>query len=202
LITEGLTDKVKGEIEKVLDLARPKIDELVAETKSMVADSTARLATLGTLGPLAGAFESPDQLLTGNVIEGDISKYSVHLPVTASSTLMMPSSPGCVGFELGDPITIYWTAPSDHSPKDWIGIYKVTSNPSKAATTFSSKGCWQYVGCEGQVAGKLVFEGETLPWDVGVYEIRYHYNDKYLVLAYTGIFEIQGMFITGTQIHI
>ncbi|CAG8826022.1 25017_t:CDS:2, partial [Gigaspora rosea] len=72
-------------------------------------------------------------------------------------------------FELGKPIHISWTAPKNHTHRDWIGIYKVTSNPSKKVTSVSS---------------------DLLPWEIGTYEFRYHHNDKYNVMAISQPFEI------------
>lgn len=47
-------------------------------------------------------------------------------------------------FILGERIKVNWTAPLDHGSKDWIGIYKVSSNPSKSLTTVSSRGKWYW----------------------------------------------------------
>jgi phosphatidylethanolamine N-methyltransferase len=36
---------------------------------------------------------------------------------------------GSLRFQLGEPITVNWTAPDYHSHADWIGIYRVWSSP-------------------------------------------------------------------------
>jgi len=38
--------------------------------------------------------------------------------------------------------------------------------------------------------GTVVFKGDSLPWTVGQYEVRYHHDEKYNVLALEGPIEI------------
>lgn len=114
-----------------------------------------------------------------------------------------------ITFELGSPICVKWTAPKNHSRLDWIGIYKVTANSSKMVTSVSSKGRYFYVTPEeddsdtgsknidnnDQVeTGDVCFKGDKLPWEVGTYEFRYHYDKKYGVMAVSQPFEIAGIF--------
>ncbi|KAI8913312.1 phospholipid methyltransferase-domain-containing protein [Gorgonomyces haynaldii] len=40
------------------------------------------------------------------------------------------------------------------------------------------------------VTGRLVFEREQLPWQIGAFEARYHYDGKYVVLARSEQFQI------------
>jgi phosphatidylethanolamine N-methyltransferase len=42
--------------------------------------------------------------------------------------------------------------------------------------------------------GTVVFKGDSLPWTVGHYEMRYHHDGKYNVLALEGPIEIYGVF--------
>jgi phosphatidylethanolamine N-methyltransferase len=47
--------------------------------------------------------------------------------------------------------------------------------------------------------GTVVFKGNSLPWTVGHYEVRYHHNMRYNVLALDGPIEIYGMFHTSSH---
>lgn len=96
-------------------------------------------------------------------------------------------------FHLGEPITIDWHAPDNHSKKDWIGIYRLGANKSKLVTRVSSQGHW--IGVHGDEwegdlrddhkardadvdrpvvgdAGSVSFSSKQLPWAVGNYELR------------------------------
>ncbi|RIB28400.1 phospholipid methyltransferase-domain-containing protein [Gigaspora rosea] len=144
--------------------------------------------------------------VSGNRFRGD----------TVNSSSQKDSKP--IVFELGKPIHISWTAPKNHTHRDWIGIYKVTSNPSKKVTSVSSRGRFVYVSSEEDDGvlnphltktnfddnnndnnndnnefvdnGEAWFKGDLLPWEIGTYEFRYHHNDKYNVMAISQPFEI------------
>lgn len=45
---------------------------------------------------------------------------------------------------------------------------------------------------EGKKSGMVTFKGNTLPWLVGQYEVRYHHDGKYNVMALDGSLEIFG----------
>jgi phosphatidylethanolamine N-methyltransferase len=94
---------------------------------------------------------------------------------------------------LGEPIRVRWRAPSTRTEKDWIGIYPVEVNPSPIGTTASSHALWQWVPSDTEVTeGEMVFERERLPFFAGTYELRYHRNGKYTVLARSEPFVITG----------
>jgi len=119
-----------------------------------------------------------------------------------------PRENGVLRFHLGEPIRVNWRAPVKHSRKDWIGIYRVGANKSKSVTKTSSLGWWVPVHDEewdGDVAldtprggastvdseeGEIVFGGDTLPWKLGTYELRYHHDGKYNVMGIEGPIEI------------
>ncbi len=67
----------------------------------------------------------------------------------------------------GGSITVNWTAPSNHSTTDWIGIYKV----GEANNRFLS---YEYVGSGS--SGSMTF---TAPNELGQYEFRYLLNNGY-----------------------
>ncbi|KPI38161.1 Phosphatidylethanolamine N-methyltransferase [Cyphellophora attinorum] len=122
--------------------------------------------------------------------------------------------------EYGSPIKVQWTAPLDHSRLDWVGLYKVSDNPSKDSTKVPSQGRWiatnkgefDLLNSEdgiltsdartkrtsphtGQpeecVTGSMLFSGDKLFWTIGVYEFRYHHAGKHNVLALSPRFEIK-----------
>jgi len=47
-------------------------------------------------------------------------------------------------------------------------------------------------GTNDEECGTVVFKGDSLPWTVGQYEMRYHHDGKYNVLALDGPIEIFG----------
>jgi len=106
--------------------------------------------------------------------------------------------------------------PRHHSRKDWIGLYRVGANQSSLVTRTSSLGMWVPVhdeewdgdipinesgptnvladgegpGANDEECGTVVIKGDKLPWMVGLYEMRYHHDGKYNVLALEGPIEI------------
>lgn len=125
----------------------------------------------------------------------------------------LPVQPNNI-FIIGERIKVDWTAPDNHGPKDWVGIYKVTANPNKQVTSASSRGKWYWTNAiepdttlnddldEGIVMfppnteikskGCVIFNGNKLPWQEGTYEVRYHHDGKHQVLARSIPFEITG----------
>ncbi|KAI8050087.1 phospholipid methyltransferase-domain-containing protein [Thamnidium elegans] len=114
-------------------------------------------------------------------------------------------------FTLGERIKVDWVAPLNHGPKDWVGIYRVTANPSKQTTSVSSCGKWYWVNAvkpskpsiatdeddflfppevELKTEGCIVFSGDKLPWREGTYEIRYHHDGRHNVMARSIPFEV------------
>lgn len=111
----------------------------------------------------------------------------------------LPSANGsCSRFHIGEPISIEWQAPRNHSRKDWIGIYRLGACKSQLVTRISSVGKWtplydgEYdgdlpvenpldpvvleVSNEMFEQGKVVLKGDALPWQSGQYELRYHHD--------------------------
>jgi phosphatidylethanolamine N-methyltransferase len=130
---------------------------------------------------------------------------------------VVPRSPGnALRFHLGEQIEVKWLVPQNHSRKDWIGLYRVGANKSSLVTRTSSLGMWVPVhgeewdgdipigsqtstragregsGASDEECGMAVFKGDSLPWTVGRYEMRYHHDGKYNVLAFEGPIEIYG----------
>ena len=148
-------------------------------------------------------------------VANDLSAYATE----KYKIQIVPRSPGnALHFHLGEQIEVKWLVPRNHSRKDWIGLYRVGANKSSLVTRVSSLGMWVPVhdeewdgdipigensqtrtltgregtGTSDEECGVVVFKGDTLPWTVGRYEMRYHHDGKYNVLALDGPIEIYG----------
>jgi hypothetical protein len=68
-------------------------------------------------------FMFPSTANTHSRVANDMSLFDVgkyHLAV-------VPTNPdGELRFHIGEPITIAWRSPLEHSRRDWIGIYRVS----------------------------------------------------------------------------
>lgn len=140
-------------------------------------------------------------------VANDLSPYETEK--YRVSVVPSPST-GTTSFYLGEPITVKWQAPRNHSCQDWIGLYRVGANTSALVTKVSSSGMWLPVHGEewdGGVpvcperssspqrdseCGLITFKGSTLPWLVGRYEVRYHHDGKYNVMHLDGPIDIHG----------
>ncbi|KAI6046577.1 phospholipid methyltransferase-domain-containing protein [Pisolithus marmoratus] len=185
---KGTFDKVFEEtadvVEEFLAKSKPKISEVVQETKVLLQQSRERLIITRVANDLSSC---------------DIAKYQISI---------LPNQFGDKRFHLGEPIRVHWQAPQGHSRWDWVGIYRVAANKSTLVTKTSTCGKWLPVHDEewdGDVplsshrvspkslepeTGTLTFRGSTLPWKVGQYEVRYHHDGKYNVLSIDGPFEV------------
>ncbi|KAF9032507.1 phosphatidylethanolamine N-methyltransferase [Hymenopellis radicata] len=188
---KGTFDKVYEEtadvVEEFLRKSRPRIKGVVQDTKVLLQQSREKLVIT--------------RVSANNSY--DASKYTARV------------SGGKRRFYLGEPITVKWEAPKNHSRRDWIGIYRVGANKSDLVTRTSSMGMWEgvygaewegdvHVGWDGdedetqhkerrkenKVGGTVVFKGNTLPWMCGTYEIRYHHDGKHNVMSLDGPIEI------------
>ncbi|KAG5421054.1 CHO2 [Candida metapsilosis] len=95
---------------------------------------------------------------------------------------------------IGTPIQVNWQSPAaTHSPKDWIGLYKISQTSySRNKTLLSSSGRWN--NCETPI-GSLTFSKEKLFWEQGVYEVRYHLDGGHDVAYISEPFEIKSQHI-------
>ncbi|RAH49810.1 phosphatidylethanolamine N-methyltransferase [Aspergillus brunneoviolaceus CBS 621.78] len=214
----GSVDKIVDEsfefIEELIDTARPK---LAAGVNTFVKDTTALFQTY----PARVTISRIDEDLAGY----DSRDYSLVIERTGSSSVDeidlrsdTEDSRHSV-FEFGAPIKVRWTAPLNHSKKDWIGLYRVTDNISREITRVSSQGRWIATNagvydnqtCEKGIVtsdvkvsasqrpdgetddmftGEVVFTGDKLFWTQGAFEFRYHHNGKHNVMAISRPFEI------------
>jgi phosphatidylethanolamine N-methyltransferase len=86
--------------------ARPRISGVVQDTKFLLQQSRERLV-ITRVANNVGALET--------------SKYKMTVvPTGQSEKSGLP-----LRFHLGEPIKVNWTAPTAHSRRDWIGLYRV-----------------------------------------------------------------------------
>ncbi|CAL1698213.1 unnamed protein product [Somion occarium] len=175
---KGTFDKVYEETAEVLEdflaKSRPKISEVVQDTKVLLQQSREKLVI---------------SRVSNDMSQYDTSKYGI--------TIVPSATAGSLRFHLGEPIKVKWRAPSHHSRRDWIGIYR-TSSLGKWVPVHDDE--WDgdiplnnqrsdQVDCEPE-DGEVVFKGDALSWQAGRYEIRYHHDGKYNVLSLAGPVEI------------
>ncbi|CAK9436320.1 uncharacterized protein LODBEIA_P08780 [Lodderomyces beijingensis] len=91
---------------------------------------------------------------------------------------------------LGSPLEVFWQSPATtHSPRDWIGLYKIAQTTySRNRTLLSSSGRWIFCA---EANGSATFAKEKLFWEEGVYEFRYHLDGKHDVAYVSEPFEIR-----------
>ncbi|KAF7321133.1 Phosphatidylethanolamine N-methyltransferase [Mycena chlorophos] len=193
---KGTFDKVYEEtadvVEEFFAKSRPVISEVVQDTKVLLQQSRERLVITR---------------IATDISSIDTTKYKLDA---------VPAADGSLRYQLGEPIRLNWEAPQAHSRKDWVGIYRIGANKSTLITRTSSLGMWVPVHDEewdGDVplglglglnagpaagsskkadlaSGTITFKGNTLPWIAGKYEIRYHHDGKYNVMALVSPIEI------------
>ncbi|KAJ5740331.1 hypothetical protein N7493_000203 [Penicillium malachiteum] len=213
-------------IEELLDNARPK---LAAGVTTFVKDTTALFQKY----PARVTISRIDADLAGY----DVRDYSLSVEGTdAQSPEENEQAQGREGlnarmpldrrgdlqnltFEYGSPIKVKWTAPLNHSKKDWIGLYRVTDNTSREVSRVSSQGRWiatnegsyDNLTCENGIitsdvvinpsekgrenhelaSGEVLFSGDKIFWTQGVFELRYHHNGVHNVMAISRPFEVR-----------
>ncbi|KAI9736388.1 MAG: phosphatidylethanolamine N-methyltransferase [Claussenomyces sp. TS43310] len=208
---QGSLDRVLGDtghfVEEFLDAARPKlaagVSTFVKDTSALFSQYPARL-TVTRLAPDLAGFNPKDYSLSIQGAESDASDDSSFATLTCN---------------YGDPIKVQWTAPANHSKKDWVGLYRVVDSVSREATRVSSAGRWvpttpnefdssiadsgiliadmptSEPGSSkeegGCVQGEMEFKGDKLWWTQGVFEFRYHHDGKHNVMAISSPFEIR-----------
>lgn len=178
-------------VEEFLAKSRPRLSEVVQDTKFLLQQSREKLVITRLANDLS-AYAT--------------DRYKVHV--------VSRRADGALRFHLGEQITVAWQVPRHHSRRDWIGLYRVGANPSSLVTRTSSLGMWMPVhdeewdgdfpigedsrsscptgseGADDEASGTVVFQGDGLPWTVGRYEVRYHHDGMYNVIALDGPIEI------------
>ncbi|GAA5989778.1 hypothetical protein JCM10908_002316 [Rhodotorula pacifica] len=205
--------EVQGTVEKVFEETADAVEEFINKSapavKGYVKDTKILLQQSGERFVISR--------VANDLHSYDSSQYSLTLRPSAFPPLVphaSTSSAPSIRYHLGEPIHVKWTAPSNHSRRDWIGVYRLGANKSKLVTKVSSQGKWcgvyskewegdRYEGVGGGEApehgeislskrarGGVVFKGKKLPWKTGQYELRYHHDGKHSVVAMSQPFEI------------
>lgn len=118
------------------------------------------------------------------------SKYFLNCEYHLEVNNLQGSEIGVPFAHVGDVLQVSFTAPKNHSPKDWIGLYKVAHTSfSRYKTLISSNSRWVYTGADD--SGIETFSGEKLFWEDGIYEFRYHIDGKHDVAYISEPFEIR-----------
>ncbi|KAK2742923.1 phosphatidylethanolamine N-methyltransferase [Myotisia sp. PD_48] len=219
----GSVDKILDEsiefVEDVIDTARPKlaagVHTFVKDTSALFNKYPARI-TITRIEPDLAGYDLNDYSLSIDDNE------SISLDITRGDSKPTDPTQGLdiLVLEYGAPIKVKWTAPLNHSKKDWVGLYMVAHNSSREITQVTSRGKWvatnegsfdslvsekgllksdiliqrveQKDGQPHEVAsGEMVFTGDKLWWTEGVFEFRYHHNGKHNVMALSRPFEIR-----------
>lgn len=156
--------------------ARPRLQEVLSETKQLLETSRSRVIPL----------------VASDIAMFDLSHYSLKIKDNV--------------FEMGREIKVEWEAPEYHGAEDWIGIFEVKANKSRHITNISSRGLWHWVNAATSTEsddiifppetplvteGCVVFSGSKLPWKAGTYEFRYQHDNKHNVMAHSVPFEIK-----------
>ncbi|KAK5085729.1 phosphatidylethanolamine N-methyltransferase [Lithohypha guttulata] len=199
---------VLDSLEEYFDAAKPQLEarftNVVGPTRSWLSQYPASLAIINS------------EMDTTNM---DTSDYAIEV-IGDERICEKNASDSILQLEYGSPIKVKWTAPPNHSKRDWIGLYSLASrNTSRQVTHIPSKGRWiatnsgEYddvtpeqgiiasdvkvtrpdkVGHEVELmTGEVLFAGEKLFWEQGIFEFRYHHNGKHNVMAISQPFEIR-----------
>ncbi len=218
---QGSVDKMlEGTLDSMEDFFASAQPKIASGVKTLIKDSTA-------------LFKHPTRIsitrLSPDLAGYDPKDYSVEMKSTPSEASPKSAEEHAARaeqrsdfktliFEYGAPIKVQWTAPLNHSKKDWIGLYMVADNASREATRVSSQGRWiatnkdQYgsiiadrgillydsrvsgaVRQDGEnkdfLSGEMEFSGDKLWWTTGVFDFRYHHNGKHNVMTISLPFE-------------
>lgn len=227
-IKRSLPQPVKGlqmSVDKVLDETKHFVDDFVDVARSKLAAGSSTIVRDTT-----ALFNKYPARLTITRIAPDLAgydpkRYKITMEGTPlvsggekasgkeSARARVPKDVKTMVFEYGAPIRVKWTAPANHSKKDWVGLYMVTDNRSREVTEVPSLGRWVPT-CPGEydtttdegilsfdqpvpgpepdtVQGEMVFEGDKLWWTQGVFEFRYHHGGSHNVMSVSEPFEVR-----------
>ncbi|KAG0028758.1 phosphatidylethanolamine N-methyltransferase [Podila clonocystis] len=130
-VSEKAQDFVEGTREDLTELVQsvaPRIQEMMSSSKALLESSREKLLVARTWDDMG---------------DYDMTQYSIKIVNDRPVTL---NAEGIPVYKLGEQFTLSWTAPLNHGTKDWIGIYKVSSNNSKKVTNVASKNRYLFVG--------------------------------------------------------
>ncbi|CAK7221003.1 phosphatidylethanolamine N-methyltransferase [Sporothrix curviconia] len=234
---DRVLDETRHFVEEFVDAARPKlaagVSTIVRDTSALFNKYPARLTITRIVPDLAGfdpkhySLEVEGEHLP-SVMAHNSSRESTSASAAAASASASASRKGStdtrvlkdvktIVLQYGAPIRVRWTAPANHSKKDWVGLYMVTDNRSREKTEVPSLGRWVPTTpgvfdtaidrgilssdepAKGQtsadepdlVTGEMVFEGDQLWWTQGVFEFRYHHDGNHNVMSISQPFEVK-----------
>ncbi|KAK3991412.1 phosphatidylethanolamine N-methyltransferase [Cladorrhinum sp. PSN332] len=229
-INRALPSPVRGwskGVDKVLDETKDFVGDFVEAARSKLAAGSSTIAK-----DTSALFNKYPARLTLNRIPPNLAGYDPkHYKLSVVGESLIAADEKASGkesakarvskgvktkvYEYGAPIKVQWTAPANHSKKDWIGLYMVTDNRSRDSTEVPSLGRW-IPSCPGEydtttdqgivswnqpanskyadialVQGEVVFGGDKLWWTQGVFEFRYHHEGGHHVMAISEPFEVR-----------
>ncbi|QKX57939.1 uncharacterized protein TRUGW13939_05059 [Talaromyces rugulosus] len=228
----GSVDRMMDEsfdfVEELLETARPKlatgVNTFMKDAKSLFSQYPARVTISRLDDEVAAGYDLEDYSLevegTESSPSAQVDRSSGREGASAREPLERRGDLKSLIFEYGSPVKVKWTAPLNHSKKDWVGLYMVTDNTRREVTRVSSQGRWiatnegayDSLTCEkGLIAsdivvsashrqdgenrdfasGEMLFSGDKLFWTQGVFEFRYHHNGRHNVMAISRPFEIR-----------
>lgn len=122
--------QAKQVVEQLLSQSRPNVERLVDDTYALLLEQSDKLL----------------RLRTGNEMRTlDRTKYSI-LAAESPNTHAQR-------YHLGEAIFVRWTAPSNHSRRDWIGMYPVDAVKGESATRFDAGLLHTHVSSRGKWVG-------------------------------------------------
>jgi len=220
---QGSVDKMlEGTLDSVEDFFEAAQPKIAAGVNTLVRDSTAlfkhpaRISITRLAQDLAG-YNPKDYSLDVEGTPSVIPSATLNGKERSARSEQRSEFKTLI-FEYGEHIKVRWTAPLNHSEKDWIGLYMVADNGSREATRVSSQGRWVATNKDryGSIiadrgillsdvrvsgaarkdgeskdyfSGEMEFSGDKLWWTTGVFEFRYHHNGKHNVMAISVPFE-------------
>lgn len=140
-------DQTLDSLEDFVDAARPRLaaglNSFVRDSSTLFAQFPARL-TVTRLPPELAGYAIKDYSLTidtskPGIEHGDSASGEPDDDHTHHSNA---AQVGRIAVEFGSPVHVRWTAPLNHHPRDWIGLYAVGDNPSRTVTRVRSQGRW------------------------------------------------------------
>jgi phosphatidylethanolamine N-methyltransferase len=236
----GLTKFIKRSLPQPVNRLQMSVDKVLDDTKHFfddfvdVARSTLAGGSSTIVRDTSALFNKYPARLTLSRISPDLAGYDPkHYAISMEGTPLVAADEKATGkesasarvskdvktkvFEYGAPIRVKWTAPANHSKKDWVGLYMVTDNRSREVTEVPTLGRWvptlpgKYDTTTDQgivswdqplttatpsreaelVQGEMVFEGDKLWWTQGVFEFRYHHGGGHNVMSVSEPFEVR-----------
>ncbi|SMR61586.1 unnamed protein product [Zymoseptoria tritici ST99CH_3D1] len=238
---DNALDGTLDSLEDFIDAAGPR---LAAGFNTFVQDSTTLFnqfparVSITRLAPDLAGFDPKDYSITIQNASSTTAKTHLEVPhdgregETASRPLERTDNFQRLVVDYGAPVHIKWTAPLNHSKRDWIGLYRVGDNASRDLTKIGCQGRWTATNpnsfevsnadrgilvsdqllpattrTDGEtkdlLSGEVEFSGDKLWWTQGVFEFRYHHAGSHNVMAISLPFEIRiSRFDEGEDIHL